>query len=603
MRNLRIASLSLFATLALVAPAVAASAVVPTPPATVTNIPTVYVTLTDLPAKDSLSYIHANKDIPVASQVDIADGTATPPPPFKCTNLPTEVPPDGVDCPTIKGHGNFTWTLDKKSYQLKFAKKVSLLGMLPGKTWILIANRADASLMRNKATLDLARQFGMFGTPDSRFVDLVVDGKDLGSYLLTDKVTVTKFDPLKPDNHVALTNTQGVLLEMDNHYGSADPFHFTTAKSKSIFVLKDSYVGFKNDPGVVLDADTLAGWNDAKSTINTLEGLLYAPSPDWAKISALIDVDSFIKYYFISEFVENPDVASSSVFFYKDGPSDKLHAGPVWDYDISLGNYANTSRGGNPTEDYVKNELLTITGQGGFDWWTQLFRNQAFAAQANSTYETLKPMVNAVPSKIDGYQTALAQSAAHNFVVWPNVLGKTSVIAFNGGHTPIKTTWAAEVALLKTWATQRASFLAHNYGSNVPVLRYSAHVQSIGWQPTVSTGQMAGTVGKSLRAEALKITDTNTTTTGSVVGNAHVQNLGWMGYQAPGAVIGTVGRSLRMEAIQLKLTGNLATSYNISYRVQVQSKGWMSWVSNGATAGTTGLSLRIEALQIRITKK
>jgi uncharacterized protein YjdB len=58
-----------------------------------------------------------------------------------------------------------------------------------------------------------------------------------------------------------------------------------------------------------------------------------------------------------------------------------------------------------------------------------------------------------------------------------------------------------------------------------------------------------------------------------------------------------------MEAIQLKLTGNLATSYNISYRVQVQNKGWMSWVSNGATAGTTGLSLRIEALQIRITKK
>ena len=601
MRNLRIASLSLFATLALVAPAVAASAVVPTPPATVTNIPTVYVTLTDLPAKDSLSYIHANKDIPVASQVDMADGTTTQT--VKCTTLPTDAAPDGVGCPTIKGHGNFTWTLDKKSYQLKFDKKTALLGMLPGKTWILIANRADPSLMRNKATLDLARQFGMFATPDSRFVDLVVDGKDLGSYLLTDKITVTKFDPTKPDNHVALTSTQGVLLEMDNHYGSADPFHFTTAKSRSIFVLKDSYVGFKNDPGVVLDADTLAGWNDAKSTIDTVEGLLYAPSPDWAKISALIDVDSFIKYYFISEFVENPDVSSSSVYFYKDGPSDKLHAGPVWDYDISLCNYASTNRGGNPTEDYVKNELLTITGNGQFDWWTQLFRNQAFAAQANSTYETLKPMVNAVPSKIDGYQTALAQSAAHNFVVWPNILGKTSVIAFNGGHTPIKTTWAAEVALLKTWATQRASFLAHNYGSNVPVLRYSAHVQSIGWQPTVSTGQMAGTVGKSLRAEALKITDTNTTTTGSVVGNAHVQNLGWMGYQAPGAVIGTVGRSLRMEAIQLKLTGNLATSYNISYRVQVQNKGWMSWVSNGATAGTTGLSLRIEALQIRITKK
>lgn len=601
MRNLRIASLSLFATLALVAPAVAATAAVPTPPATVTDLPTVYVTLTDLPAKDSLSFIHANKDVPVASQVDIADGTTTQT--LKCTTLPTTAAPDGVGCPTIKGHGNFTWTLDKKSYQLKFDKKTAVLGMLPGKTWILIANRADPSLMRNRTTLELARKFGMYGTPDSRFVDLVVGGHDLGSYLLTDKVTVTKFDATKPDSHVALTNTQGVLVEMDSHYGAADPFHFTTARSKSIFTLKDSYVGFKNDPGVVLDADTQAGWNNVQSTINTLEGLLYAPSPDWARISALIDVDSFIKYYFVSEFVENPDVASSSVFFYKDGPTDKLHAGPVWDYDISLGNYATANRGGNPTEDYVKNELLTVRGNGPFDWWTQLFRNQAFAAQANATYETLKTSVNGVPAKIDGYQAQLLKSAAHNFVVWPNILGQVSVIAFNGGHSPIKSTWAAEVALLRTWASQRASYLAHAYGANYPVLRYSAHVQNIGWQPTVSTGQMVGTTGRSLRAEAIRITDTNTTTTGSVVGNAHVQNIGWMGYQAPGAVIGTVGRSLRMEAIQLKLTGNLATSYNINYRVYVQNRGWMSWVSNGATAGTTGLSLRIEALQIRISKK
>lgn len=601
MRNLRVASLSLLATLAFVAPAVAAAADVPVPPATITNLPTVYVTLTDLPAKDSLDFINANKDTTVAAQVDVADGTTTTT--LQCTTTPTDAAPAGVACPTIKGHGNFTWTLDKKSYNLKFDKKTPLLGMLPGKTWVLIANRADASLLRNKTTLDLAAQFGMYGTPESRFVDLVVGGRDLGSYLLTDKVTVTKKDPLKPDAHVALTSPQGVLVEMDDHYGAADPVHFTTAKSKSLFVLKDSYNGFKNDPGVVLDADTQAGWDDVQSTLNTLDTLLYASSPDWAKISALIDVDSFIKYYFVSEFVENPDVASSSVYFYKDGPTDTLHAGPVWDYDISLGNYANANRGGNPTEDYVDNELKTIVGNGGFDWWTQLFRNQSFAAQADATYETLKPLINAVPSAIDGYQSLITQSAAHNFSVWPNILGKTSVIAFNGGHTPIKSTWAGEVALLKSWATQRATYLAHAYGANVPVLRYPAHVQSIGWQPTMSTGQMAGTTGRSLRLEALTIADTNTTVTGSIIGNAHVQNIGWMGYKAPGAIIGTVGRSLRLEAVQLKLTGNLAATYNLNYRVHVQNIGWMSWVSNGATAGTTGRSLRIEAVQIRVSKK
>lgn len=594
--------LSLALSLGALAPGVPAFAAVP--PQTVTDIPTVYVTLTDLPPKDQLSYIHANKEIPVATQVDVADGTTTTT--VKCTTLPTVAAPDGVGCPTMKGRGNFTWTLDKKSYQLKFDKKTAVLGMNPGKTWVLTANRADASLMRNKATLDLAQKFGMFGTPQSRFVDLVVGGKDLGTYLLTDKVSVTKADtaiPPKPDSHVALTTPQGVLVEMDNHYGAVEPFRFTTSTSKSIFVLKDSYNGFTNAAGTVLDADTQAGWNNIKSTITSLESQLYAASPDWAKISALIDVDSFIKYYFISEFVENPDVASSSVFFYKDGPADKLHAGPVWDYDISLGNYARTNRGGNPTEDYVKNVQMTITGTGGFDWWTQLFRNSGFAAQANTTYDALKPSIDAVPAKIDGYKSQLAQSAAQNYVVWPNILGKTSVIAFNGGHTPIPSTWAGEVALLRTWATTRAAYLGKSYGSNMPVLRHKGNVQSRGWQPTVSTGQMAGTTGKSLRLEALTISDSNTTVTGAIVGNAHVQRIGWMGYGGAGSVIGTTGRGLRMEAVRLKLTGNLALGYNLSYRVHVQSIGWMSWVSNGATAGTTGQSLRIEAIQIRIAKK
>jgi hypothetical protein len=274
------------------------------------------------------------------------------------------------------------------------------------------------------------------------------------------------------------------------------------------------------------------------------------------------------------------------VYFYKDGPTDKLHAGPAWDYDISLGNYVNTNRGGNPTEDYVKNEQMTITRTGGFDWWTQLFRNQRFAAQANTTYDTLKPLIDAVPANIDGYRSQLAQSAAHNYVVWPNILGQTSVIAFNGGHTPIASTWAGEVALLKTWATARAAYLDKAYGSNIPVLGSTGHVQSIGWQPTVSTGQMAGTTGKSLRLEALTISDTPLS--GSIVGNAHAQKIGWMGYGTAGSVIGTTGRGLRLEAVQLKLTGNLALSHNLAYRVHVQSIGWMNWASSSRslTAGS-----------------
>lgn len=37
-------------------------------------------------------------------------------------------------------------------------------------------------------------------------------------------------------------------------------------------------------------------------------------TPDWAKISAIIDVDSFVKYYFVFELGENPEITQSSVY-------------------------------------------------------------------------------------------------------------------------------------------------------------------------------------------------------------------------------------------------------------------------------------------------
>lgn len=56
----------------------------------------------------------------------------------------------------FKGRGNTTWTLDKRPYQFKLSSKAKVLGMDKAKTWLLIANRQDTSMMRNKAVYDLA---------------------------------------------------------------------------------------------------------------------------------------------------------------------------------------------------------------------------------------------------------------------------------------------------------------------------------------------------------------------------------------------------------------------------------------------------------------
>ena len=130
-------------------------------------------------------------------------------------------------------------------------------------------------------------------------------------------------------------------------------------------------------------------------------------------------------------------------------------------------------------------------------------------------------------------------------------------------------------------------------------LVYSAHVQNIGWQASVSDGATAGTTGKSLRMEALRIKGW------PITYRAHVQNIGWMPWVVVGydEFAGTTGRSLRMEAVQARLDPVAAERYAIEYQCHVQDLGWLAWTRDGGTCGTTGRSLRMEAIRMRIVER
>ena len=147
--------------------------------------------------------------------------------------------------------------------------------------------------------------------------------------------------------------------------------------------------------------------------------------------------------------------------------------------------------------------------------------------------------------------------------------------------------------------TANASVL---YDGPKPSVVYNAHVQNIGWQSEVADGADAGTTGKSLRMEAVKIR-LNSSIAGSVVYRAHVQNIGWQSEVADGAESGTDGKSLRVEALQIHLTGEISEKYDIYYRVHAENFGWLGWASNGRSAGTAGHGLRLEAIEIRLIAK
>jgi len=138
-----------------------------------------------------------------------------------------------------------------------------------------------------------------------------------------------------------------------------------------------------------------------------------------------------------------------------------------------------------------------------------------------------------------------------------------------------------------------------------PSLQYCTQVQNIGWQNPVSTGQISGTMGKSLRTEALKINIGNLSAgiDGGVSYSSQIQNIGWQAPVSNGQISGTVGQSLRLEALKINLTGRISQYFDINYASQVQNIGWQAPVSNGQISGTVGMSLRVEAVKLSLSPK
>ncbi|MDR0513839.1 MAG: S8 family serine peptidase [Coriobacteriaceae bacterium] len=153
------------------------------------------------------------------------------------------------------------------------------------------------------------------------------------------------------------------------------------------------------------------------------------------------------------------------------------------------------------------------------------------------------------------------------------------------------------------------------YTPRTLTFNYTAHCENKGWMSSVSNGGMAGTSGESLRMEALRLSLKNMTGyAGGIAYQAHVANIGWQeeksiitsGYDpgtVQGAIMGTERRSLAIESVRFRLTGALASHYDIYYRVHAAHAGWLNWTSDGAVAGTSGLALQVEAIEIRLVEK
>ena len=91
----------------------------------------------------------------------------------------------------IKGRGNSTWSMPKKSYSLKLSSKKEILGMKKHKRWVLVANYSDKTLLRNYLASELGNNyFNSVWNPSFKSVHLILNGKYYGVYILGEQIKI-----------------------------------------------------------------------------------------------------------------------------------------------------------------------------------------------------------------------------------------------------------------------------------------------------------------------------------------------------------------------------------------------------------------------------
>lgn len=348
----------------------------------------------------------------------------------------------------IRGRGNSTWGLAKKPYRIKFDKKQEFLGSdhAKAKSWTLIANYADKSLMRNALAAHLGKFAGQPFTAAAQFVDLVLNGSYVGNYQVSDQVEVRKKrvdiveqeDPMTDESNI----TGGYLLEIDG-FADSEPCKFTTSRGVKITI--------KSPDDEIIDPRQV---NYIKTYIQNFENALF--SADFTNPETgyrqYVDENTLLSWYVASEMTANPD-AFWSTYIYKNQDDPKIYWGPLWDYDIA---FNNCRRKGDMTRRMVLKDGYgaDLTGV----WIRRMWEDPWFV---NAVNEKWKSMVeNGVEQYlldfIDAKEAELSESQILNGKLWPiNTRVYDEYLLFS--------TYSATVDFLRKFVRERVSYLSENF--------------------------------------------------------------------------------------------------------------------------------------------
>ena len=362
----------------------------------------------------------------------------------------------GGEAAQIKGRGNSTWDkFDKKPYKFKFESKQNLFGYGKEKTWVLLADARDYSLLRNMLALNAGLTLSELGyTSEGQSVELYLNGEYKGVYYLCEQIQVkeNRVNITQEDDEIEQGPADlGYLVEMDawaadssNQSGipnyTADGDVYVTVpdqlNSNRAYTIKDP-------EDILFDADGNIRTEYLEYIQSYLAQCIAAvQGTDYAAVCELIDVKSFAQTYIIFEWFKNPDVNYSSVYFYKD-VDGKLISAPLWDFDMAVGNVTHKANSGTNAQNFRDTTFLWTAAQN--PWFKALLKFDDFKALVGQELAANADALRASIANDIAYAKAHGEAYKKNFDVW-NLIGNTTAKDNIGG-------WSvpAEFKAFATW--------------------------------------------------------------------------------------------------------------------------------------------------------
>lgn len=300
----------------------------------------------------------------------------------------------------IRGRGNATWNgMEKKSYRLQLDEKYNMLGIDTGeaKTWVLLANHCDQSMLRNRTGFRLGNMLdGIECSSSDIFVDLYINGRYNGVYLLCEQVEVQKH---RVNIKVTDDLSSGYLIELDRYYeGEENVDHFW------INDLPYSIISDTKSPEQV---------EYIKDYVRAVEEAIL--SDDRNRFESIADTASCVDMYIIQEFMKNIDAGWSSFFMYIKENGGKLFFGAPWDFDIAAGNDYRLDNG-SYEGIYVGNGSYGFTQSN--RWFIKLMETEWFAGEVRERWPEASKLIHGAIDEAENTGLKYKKAFDRNYDRW-----------------------------------------------------------------------------------------------------------------------------------------------------------------------------------------